>query len=319
MRPLCRVVPLLSARTAAKTIRYALRVEPLVDSWGREIKSVRVSVTDKCNFRCTYCMPAEGSSGSGATRCSASRRSHDSWRSWPARRGRGAPDRRRAARPAGPAGARRHARAERRSRRSLADDERRAARSPRGPARRGGAAAGERLPRLLDHVRFAKLTRRDALDQVLRGLEEAEPTPSSARSRSTASRSRASPRTRCRGWPGSRAGSRTSFGSSSSCPRRRPGLAGRPGADRKRDPRSSWRRSTARSSSSRRSHRPRRAASGSPTAKESSVSSTPSRAVLLDVRPDPPHGRRPAPHLPLLAPGVGPEDAPGGRVRPTTS
>jgi GTP 3',8-cyclase len=35
-------------------------VEPLVDSFGREIKSVRVSVTDKCNFRCTYCMPAEG-------------------------------------------------------------------------------------------------------------------------------------------------------------------------------------------------------------------------------------------------------------------
>jgi GTP 3',8-cyclase len=31
-----------------------------VDSWGREIKSVRVSVTDKCNFRCRYCMPAEG-------------------------------------------------------------------------------------------------------------------------------------------------------------------------------------------------------------------------------------------------------------------
>jgi GTP 3',8-cyclase len=35
-------------------------VQPLRDSWGREIKSVRVSVTDKCNFRCTYCMPAEG-------------------------------------------------------------------------------------------------------------------------------------------------------------------------------------------------------------------------------------------------------------------
>src|SRR4029077_9716337 len=35
-------------------------MEPLVDAWGREIKSVRVSVTDKCNFRCTYCMPAEG-------------------------------------------------------------------------------------------------------------------------------------------------------------------------------------------------------------------------------------------------------------------
>ena len=35
-------------------------MEPLVDSWGREIRSLRVSVTDKCNFRCRYCMPAEG-------------------------------------------------------------------------------------------------------------------------------------------------------------------------------------------------------------------------------------------------------------------
>ena len=35
-------------------------MEPLVDSWEREIRSVRVSVTDKCNFRCRYCMPAEG-------------------------------------------------------------------------------------------------------------------------------------------------------------------------------------------------------------------------------------------------------------------
>ena len=35
-------------------------MEPLVDSWGREIHSLRVSVTDRCNFRCRYCMPAEG-------------------------------------------------------------------------------------------------------------------------------------------------------------------------------------------------------------------------------------------------------------------
>jgi GTP 3',8-cyclase len=35
-------------------------MEPLRDGWGREIRSLRVSVTDKCNFRCTYCMPAEG-------------------------------------------------------------------------------------------------------------------------------------------------------------------------------------------------------------------------------------------------------------------
>ena len=34
--------------------------QPLIDGWGREIKSLRVSVTDRCNFRCRYCMPAEG-------------------------------------------------------------------------------------------------------------------------------------------------------------------------------------------------------------------------------------------------------------------
>src|ERR671934_171480 len=35
-------------------------MEPLVDGWGRRIASLRISVTDRCNFRCTYCMPAEG-------------------------------------------------------------------------------------------------------------------------------------------------------------------------------------------------------------------------------------------------------------------
>src|SRR3954465_4273171 len=37
--------------------------DQLRDSWGREIRSLRVSVTDKCNFRCRYCMPAEGLGG----------------------------------------------------------------------------------------------------------------------------------------------------------------------------------------------------------------------------------------------------------------
>lgn len=35
-------------------------MEPLIDSYGRRIKNMRISITDKCNFRCTYCMPAEG-------------------------------------------------------------------------------------------------------------------------------------------------------------------------------------------------------------------------------------------------------------------
>ena len=33
---------------------------PLVDRLGRTVADLRVSVTDRCNFRCTYCMPAEG-------------------------------------------------------------------------------------------------------------------------------------------------------------------------------------------------------------------------------------------------------------------
>ena len=32
----------------------------LVDGYGRVHRDLRISVTDRCNFRCTYCMPAEG-------------------------------------------------------------------------------------------------------------------------------------------------------------------------------------------------------------------------------------------------------------------
>ncbi len=35
-------------------------MERLIDSLGRTISYVRISVTDRCNFRCLYCMPEEG-------------------------------------------------------------------------------------------------------------------------------------------------------------------------------------------------------------------------------------------------------------------
>jgi cyclic pyranopterin phosphate synthase len=35
-------------------------MRPLVDSFGRVHRDLRISVTDRCNFRCTYCMPEEG-------------------------------------------------------------------------------------------------------------------------------------------------------------------------------------------------------------------------------------------------------------------
>lgn len=33
---------------------------PLVDGFGRVHRDLRISVTDRCSFRCTYCMPEEG-------------------------------------------------------------------------------------------------------------------------------------------------------------------------------------------------------------------------------------------------------------------
>ncbi len=33
--------------------------EPIVDQFERPLRDLRVSVTDRCNFRCRYCMPRE--------------------------------------------------------------------------------------------------------------------------------------------------------------------------------------------------------------------------------------------------------------------
>ena len=33
---------------------------PLLDQYGRVATDLRVSLTDRCNLRCSYCMPAEG-------------------------------------------------------------------------------------------------------------------------------------------------------------------------------------------------------------------------------------------------------------------
>jgi len=39
-----------------KNITY---LKPIRDSLGRPLKDLRISVMDRCNFRCTYCMPEE--------------------------------------------------------------------------------------------------------------------------------------------------------------------------------------------------------------------------------------------------------------------
>src|SRR5688500_20364209 len=36
------------------------RLAPLVDRQHRAVSYLRVSVTDRCNYRCTYCLPEDG-------------------------------------------------------------------------------------------------------------------------------------------------------------------------------------------------------------------------------------------------------------------
>lgn len=48
-------LPVLNSTSATQAQSDLLR-----DSHGRVIRDVRISVTDRCNFRCTYCMPSEG-------------------------------------------------------------------------------------------------------------------------------------------------------------------------------------------------------------------------------------------------------------------
>ena len=50
-----KVIPLQQKRTAAP----AFAGGALADTRGRPLRDLRISVTDRCNFRCVYCMPRE--------------------------------------------------------------------------------------------------------------------------------------------------------------------------------------------------------------------------------------------------------------------
>lgn len=58
-----KIIHLLDTRTAANTGAARVPVQPipatglLVDTRGRAVRDLRISVTDRCNFRCIYCMP----------------------------------------------------------------------------------------------------------------------------------------------------------------------------------------------------------------------------------------------------------------------
>ncbi len=43
------------------SLKFVTRTSiPLIDPFQRRVKDLRISITDRCNFRCTYCMPEEG-------------------------------------------------------------------------------------------------------------------------------------------------------------------------------------------------------------------------------------------------------------------
>jgi cyclic pyranopterin phosphate synthase len=45
---------------AATLESHPMTLQPLIDTHGRTVRDLRISVTDRCNLRCVYCMPAEG-------------------------------------------------------------------------------------------------------------------------------------------------------------------------------------------------------------------------------------------------------------------
>lgn len=49
-----------SVRSASTSVDGRPDVPELVDSFGRVARDLRVSITEKCSLRCTYCMPEEG-------------------------------------------------------------------------------------------------------------------------------------------------------------------------------------------------------------------------------------------------------------------
>ena len=58
-----RIIPLIDQRVAARSAAVpALPIAAnglLSDTLGRPLRDLRISVTDRCNFRCSYCMPKE--------------------------------------------------------------------------------------------------------------------------------------------------------------------------------------------------------------------------------------------------------------------
>src|SRR5688572_26704466 len=66
-RGMATIIPLTDLRSAprrAAPLRAAALASdmdrtPVADRYGRRLHDLRISVTDRCNFRCVYCMPKD--------------------------------------------------------------------------------------------------------------------------------------------------------------------------------------------------------------------------------------------------------------------
>ena len=282
-------------------------MEQLTDSFGRSIKSLRVSVTDKCNFRCTYCMPAEGLEWLRRDEILSFEEIH---RLVGIMAGMGVDEIRLTG-------------GEPLVRRDLPTLVEMLARTP-GVADLSLTTNGVLLDRLagplveaglrrlnvsldsLSHVRFAEITRRDALDQVLRGLEEAERHPELRPIKVNC--------VAIRGF------TEQEVPALAELARRKPYVV-RFIEFMPLDADERWRRDP----SPDRGELVARRDPGEAIVYRAAVPLRGRRrrdrlceprlgAVLLDLRPDPDDRRGPAPHVPFLPRGVGPEDA-GSRRR----
>src|SRR4051794_31989327 len=52
-------IPLPQSSTTARSVGPAPTSGALIDTFGRTHDNLRISVTDRCNLRCTYCMPED--------------------------------------------------------------------------------------------------------------------------------------------------------------------------------------------------------------------------------------------------------------------
>lgn len=170
-------MPRSATRAATRPATPAALGSPLVDGFGRVHRDLRISLTDRCSLRCTYCMPEQGNE-------------------WLARQSILTVDEiERVARVAAADGITtfRLTGGEPLLRPDLAEVVRRLAaiEAPSGPVEIAMTTNGIRLPELLpplvaagltrvnisldtlDRERFHALTRRDRLDDVLRGIEAA--------------------------------------------------------------------------------------------------------------------------------------------------